>query len=195
MTDRNVYEMVCMIYALFSKAAPRQDSASVQALVDNLRDIPDDLSGYIYRKFQDLDSLPQNLTKACRGFWETWKMENPRSVYREQCQTCRGSGGFEAYEKLSDGTVHHFFAMCPQCAAKKEGFRYLTPSQWETRGVLCMPPGYPGGKLQFEYDYGITEKPEDSPKSYRNMRALKLLMNHRTGYDRGYAMQNARKAS
>lgn len=195
MTHDMAYNLICSLYATFGRSAPSRSSAVVAVITERIASVPDNVAADIRRKLEELDSMPSNLGKAIIGAWETWQMENSRAVYRETCPVCDGGKGFEAYEKLEDGTVHHFFAPCPNCSIRRKGFRYLTPKQWKTQGVLCMPPGYPGGKLQFEYDYGITEKPEDSPKSYRNMRALKLLMNHRTGYDRGYAMQDARKAS
>ncbi len=158
------------------------------AITTNTAEIPDTVSGYVYERFKLLDSLPQNMTKAILGAWETWKLENPRAVYREACKQCGGNSGFDCWEKVTDDegveTLHHFFAFCPACRKQREGHLYLTPRQWKERGVLVMPVGYKGGKLQFEADNGLRTVPEHNPHVLKSLKGLKLHMNRRTGYDR-----------
>ena len=78
----------------------------------------------------------------------------------------------------------YFFAFCPACRKQREGHLYLTPRQWKERGVLVMPVGYKGGKLQFEADNGLRTVPEHNPHVLKSLKGLKLHMNRRTGYDR-----------
>ena len=188
MTEAKAYELVSAIYALFGRQCPARTSPVVTAITTNTAEIPDTVSGYVYERFQLLDSLPQNMTKAILGAWETWKLENPRAVYRETCKQCGGNSGFDCWEKVTDDegveTLHHFFAFCPACRKQREGHLYLTPRQWKERGVLVMPVGYKGGKLQFEADNGLRTVPEHNPHVLKSLKGLKLHMNRRTGYDR-----------
>ena len=188
MTEAKAYELVSAIYALFGRQCPARTSPVVTAITTNTAEIPDTVSGYVYERFKLLDSLPQNMTKAILGAWETWKLENPRAVYREACKQCGGNSGFDCWEKVTDDegveTLHHFFAFCPACRKRREGHLYLTPRQWKERGVLVMPVGYKGGKLQFEADNGLRTVPEHNPHVLKSLKGLKLHMNRRTGYDR-----------
>ena len=86
-------------------------------------------------------------------------------------------------------TLHHFFAFCPACRKQREGHLYLTPRQWKERGVLVMPVGYKGGKLQFEADNGLRTVPEHNPYVLKSLKGLKLHMNRRTGYDRDLGLE------
>lgn len=192
MTSDKAYDLICNVYATFGKSAPSRHAGVVDVITERIAPVPDRVATEILKKLQDLDSMPSNLGKAIMDVWETWKLENPRAMYKEACPMCGGYGGFEAYERPADGKIHHFFAFCPHCAQRREGFRYLTPKQWEALGVLCMPPDYEGGKLQFEYDYELVPKPAGGDgKIFRDLKALKLRMNRRTGYDRGYGMESA----
>lgn len=194
MTESRTYELVASIYSLFGRREPDRHSAIVATVARNTEHIPDSVMGYVYEKFKNLDTLPLNLTKAILGAWETWQMENPRSVYRETCPTCGGLGGFDCWALTEGGEdaprrAGHFFAFCPSCSSRRrEGLLYLTPRQWEARGVLVMPPGYPGGVLQFEADNGMRDAPEHDAAVVRSLRNLKLTMNHRTGYGRDYGV-------
>lgn len=158
MTGEMAFNLICSLYATFGKTAPSRSSGIVTAITERIEKVPDQAAADIRKKLQELDNMPSNLGKAIMGAWETWQMENPRAVYREACPLCDGQGGFDIY-KLLDGKRRHFFAYCPACSTRREGYRYLTPKQWGELGVLCMPPRYPGGKLQYEYDHGITTPP------------------------------------
>ena len=193
MTEAKAYELVSAIYALFGRQCPARTSPVVTAITTNTAEIPDTVSGYVNERFKLLDSLPQNMTKAILGAWETWKLENPRAVYREACKQCGGNSGFDCWEKVTDDegveTLHHFFAFCPACRKQREGHLYLAPRKWKERGVLVMPVGYKGGKLQFEADNGLRTVPEHNPHVLKSLKGLKLHMNRRTGYDRDLGLE------
>lgn len=192
MTETKAYELISAIYSLFGRNCPSRTSPVVTAITTNTKEIPDTVSGYVYERFKSLDNLPQNLTKTILGAWETWKMENPRAVYREQCQICGGNGGFDCWERLESEEgekIHHFFGFCPSCQQRREGYLYLTPGQWAKRGVLVMPVGYTGGKIQFEVDNGLRNVPERTPCIEKSLKGLKLRMNHRMGYSREYGRE------
>lgn len=191
MTSDTAYDLICNLYATFGRSAPARHAGVVAVITEKIAPVPDRVAPEILKKLQELDNMPSNLGKAIMGAWETWQMENPRAMYKETCATCGGQGGFDAYRQFPDGKYHHFFAFCPTCATRRQGYHYLTQRQWRELGVLCMPPGYPGGKLQFEYDNGLAEIPPVEPAtSFRSMKALKLLMNRRTGYDRSYGLNS-----
>ena len=189
MSPEKCHELLGLIYSLFGKKAPERGSAIENTIVLCTGQVPDSLMGYIFEIFQRQDSMPQNLSKAILGAWETWQMENPRAVYRESCRTCGGEGGFDCWQP--DGEkVRHFFAFCPACQRHREGHLYLTPKQWKARGVLVMPVGYPGGKLAFETENGIREAVEEFNYIEKSRHGLHMTMNRRTGYARDYAQES-----
>ena len=118
LTD-NAYALFSTIYAVFGKNPPAKNSAVFITLQNNTEDIPDECGQYIYAKAQELDNLPQNLTKFYRFCWDMWRADNPNRMLRDSFQECGGSNGtyyFRCFPR-PDGTKTWIqcFAPCPLC--------------------------------------------------------------------------------
>ena len=157
MTEAKVYDLLCEIHSVFAKKEPARASGIVEALVRRVEDIPDSAARYIFDRIADMPAMPSNMGKAFRDGWEAFLRANPQAAQRgESCPLCYGNGGWEAWEPAEEGQPrHHFFAFCPKCGPKKADTVWEHPSRLQARGVLVMPSTYPGGRVQFEKDYGL----------------------------------------
>lgn len=169
MKEALVYNLACRIYSTFGRNEPSVSSGVVRALSANVKEIPDRIAEYIYDRICQQDNLPQNLTRAFRGAWETYRMENPNAVYRETCPSCGGTGGWDAWEPDGKGW-HHFFAVCPACGPKKEGRVWRDPRQLRSRGCLVRPTSV--GMIDFMRSNNLTPPGDGSiARSFREVRA------------------------
>ena len=151
MTEETAYRCLVAIYGIYGKVAPAAGSATVKMLAQRVTDIPDRLASYVVDKVGDQNTLPQNLSKAFRGAWHTWQMENPNQMHTEACRVCGGFGGWNYYHNDEDGILREYFSFCPVCSWK-EGRKCKTQAELEELGLLVLPNDYPGGRLKFFAD-------------------------------------------
>ena len=141
-----------VVHALFGKAAPAP--AVIQALWERVADYPDAVLPLVEKRLELEEKLPANLYREFHAALEDWR--NRRAVRREAvsgrvCPVCAGQRGFWCWLREPSGRWHHFFAPCSHCQDSSEKAR-PSVAELRARGVLVMPPGYPGGPTAFDCD-------------------------------------------
>ena len=193
-TDR-AYTLFTMIHAIFGRTAPQKGSLVFDTLQDNTQDIPDECGQYIYSKAQDLDSLPQNLTKFFRKCWDMWRIDNPNRIARESFPECGGSNGTYFFRclKKENGKREWIqcFAPCPVCTwippRMKDRIRPFCYTKRELAekarldaSYVLIPDSYKGDVARFRLEMKIDNLP---PNPY----FPKMLEGFRQRYREGKA--------
>lgn len=175
MNENTVYDVLCEVYAWFRQHPPLRSSRIVSKIAEKCEDIPDFAASYIEETIGQQKTLPANLVQAFRDAWNSYCMANPGAVPAlAACPVCSGDGGWEAWEPMGDGRMHHFFALCPKCRAVRGGQNHPHPYALQKRGVLVMPHGYPGGRLAFEKAHDL--EPMGTTDVARSMLELRARM-------------------
>ena len=64
-----------------------------------------------------------------------------------------GASGAEQEREAAE-RWHHFFVPCARCQPPS-GRAHPSPETLRARGILVMPPGYPGGPTAFDRDHAL----------------------------------------
>ena len=169
----NAYGLYASIHAVFGRTAPAKSSLVFGTLQDNTADIPDECRDYIYSKAQELDNLPQNLTKFFRTCWDMWRNDNPGRVFRENWPECGGTGGqvfFRRFTKKDGIKWVPCFAPCPLCTwipdRNKATVRPLCYTKKELQEkaftdptYVLLPDSYKGDVCKFRLDMDMDPLP------------------------------------
>lgn len=141
------------VHALFGKAAPAH--AITQALWERVADYPDAVLPLFEQRLELAEKLPANLYREFHAAREDWqRLVSLRKAVSTACPECAGKHGFWCWLREPSGRWHHFFAPCHLCQSPK-GQPAPSVQRLRERGVLVMPPHYPGGPTAFDRDHHL----------------------------------------
>lgn len=195
MCSDKAYNIFGLIYAMFGKNAPLQNSPVFNALLDNIKDIPDECGRYIYEQAQELDYLPANMTKFFRKSFDMLKANNGGDS-GEICQDCGGTGG-TTFFRFADGKWWECFAPCPTCTfIPDRSYKSVRPKCYTKAQLIqmartdetisLMPPSYGGNTAKYRLDSGMDDLP-------RNPEHDNWLNGFRERFRQGRALARARE--
>ena len=144
-----------VVHALFGKPAP--GPAVTQALWDRVASYPDAVLPLFEQRLELAERLPANLYRefhAAREDWQSRVAARRQAAPRAPCPVCAGQRGFWCWQRETAGRWHHFFVPCARCQPSS-GRAFPSPETLRARGILVMPPGYPGGPTAFDRDHAL----------------------------------------
>ena len=144
-----------VVHALFGRPAPAP--AVTQALWERVAAYPDAVLPLLERRLELAEKLPANLYREFHAVREDLRHSDAArraAAPRPPCPACAGQGGFWCWLREPSGRRHHFFSPCHHCQPPS-GRPRPSPDDLRARGVLVMPPGYPGGPTAFDRDNAL----------------------------------------
>lgn len=172
MTEANFVSLCEGVYADFGRSCPPQSGPVLSRLWGRVKDIPDEAVTFICDRLSEEDKFPVNMGKAIWASWDAYLSAHPHRRKLTDKPTCRwcNDGWFWCWERPELGSEEYtrFVSPCPSCN-RHTGQPTPVLAELKNRGVLVMPPDYPGGPLAFEWDRGLRPRPEPCQTAWNRL--------------------------